>query len=186
MRRNECCWMSCLRRLAADNNARWIVGTAVYQVGRKSVSQPKKAAGSNPWVQTTLDPAANAASSPENRPCAWNRGRTFSNRSCDPSANVAPTLWADRQTLACVSGTIFGRDVLPEVNKIKAWSAPPAANPLLTARDGTEPTRLNAPAPSSGRGDRSMTGMPRVCAAPRLAVSMSARVNRAATRKSAR
>ena len=34
------------------------------------------------------------------------------------SANAAPTLWADRQTLACVSGTIFGRDVVPEVNKI--------------------------------------------------------------------
>ena len=66
----------------------------------------------------------------------------------------------------------------------KGVVAPPAANPLLTARAGTEPTRLNAPGPSSGRGDRSMTGMPRVCATPRLAESMSARVNSAATRKS--
>src|SRR5262245_10231779 len=66
---------------AADNTARWIAGTAVYQVGRNSFSQPKKAAGSNPGVQTTLDPAASAATSPETRPCTWNRGSTLSNRS---------------------------------------------------------------------------------------------------------
>ena len=66
---------------AADNSARWIGGTAVYQVGRNSVSQPKKAAASKPGVQTTLDPAANAVRTPEIRPCPWNRGSTFNNRS---------------------------------------------------------------------------------------------------------
>src|SRR5262249_26266446 len=37
-------WPLCLWRPAADNTARWIAGTAVYQVGRNSVSQSKKAA----------------------------------------------------------------------------------------------------------------------------------------------
>ena len=64
----------------------------MYQVGRNSFNQPKKAAASKPGVQTTLDPAANAASTPETKPCTWNRGSTFSNRSRGPSAKVAPTL----------------------------------------------------------------------------------------------
>jgi hypothetical protein len=53
---------------AADNTARWMAGTAVYQVGRNSVSHPKNAAGSKPKVQTTLEPAFNAARTPEIKP----------------------------------------------------------------------------------------------------------------------
>ena len=36
------------------------------------------------------------------------------------AANAAPALWADRQTPACVNGTIFGRDVVPDVIRMKA------------------------------------------------------------------
>ena len=107
----------------------------MYQVGRNSVSQPKNAVGSKPGVQTTLEPAANAATRPEIKPCPWNRGSTLSNRSRDRSARLVPTLWADRQTLAWVSGTVLGRDVLPEVKRMNASSAPDA-NSLSTARCG--------------------------------------------------
>src|SRR5262249_3903128 len=81
MSRKEDRWALCLRPSAADKTARWIAGTAVYQVGRNSVSQPKKASGSKPGVQTTLEPAANEARTPEIKPCPWNRGSTLSNRS---------------------------------------------------------------------------------------------------------
>ncbi|MGC2134823.1 MAG: hypothetical protein WA661_16385 [Xanthobacteraceae bacterium] len=104
----------------------------MYQVGRNSVSQPKNAAGSKPGVQTTLEPAASAAITPEIRPWPWNNGSTLSRRSRGSSAIAAPTLWADRQTLAWVSGIVFGRDVVPEVNRINASSAPDAKPSSLT------------------------------------------------------
>src|SRR6516165_11261991 len=73
IRRKEVCggvgssvWLS----LAADSSARWMVGTAVYQEGRNSFSQPRKDTASKPEVRTTLDPAASPVSSPEIRPWA--------------------------------------------------------------------------------------------------------------------
>src|SRR5882757_3097018 len=90
--RKEDCWVRFLRSPAVESNARWIVGTAVYHVGRNSLSQPKKEAASYPGAQITLEPAANAVSNPDIRPCAWNRGRTLSNRSRGASAKAAPAL----------------------------------------------------------------------------------------------
>ena len=95
----------------------------MYQVGRNSVSQPKNAVALKPGVQTTLEPAASAARIPEIKPCPWKRGSTLSRRSRDPSSRLIPTLRADRQTLAWVKGTVFGRDVLPEVKRMNASSA---------------------------------------------------------------
>ena len=69
-----------------------MVGTAVYQLGRNSLSHLKKDAASKPGVQITLEPAANAVSTPDMRPCAWKSGRTFSNRSSGRSAKTAPAL----------------------------------------------------------------------------------------------
>src|SRR5262245_7030080 len=66
---------------AADNTARWIAGTAVYQVGRNSFSQPKTAAGSNQGEQTTHEPADRAETRRITRPFTWNRGSTLSKRS---------------------------------------------------------------------------------------------------------
>ena len=172
-----------LWRGAADNSVRWIDGTAVYQVGRNSVIQSKKAAASKPGGQTTLDPAANAAMSPEMRPCPWNSGSTFSNRSSGASPKTAPTLYAERHTLACVSGTSFGRDVVPEVNNMNASSVLEADPAPMAVPRVAEQARPNAPAPSPGRGDKSMTGMLRLYATPRLAESMPVHVNSAAIRK---
>jgi len=54
---------------AADNTAWWIVGTAVYQVGRNLLSKSKNEPASKPKVQTTLEPAESAAMIPEIKPC---------------------------------------------------------------------------------------------------------------------
>src|SRR5262249_51470163 len=151
MSRNEMRRALFLWRAAADNTARWIAGTAVYQVGRNSLSQPKKASASKSGGQITLDPAANAATSPEMSPCTWNSGSTLSNRSRGQSAKVVPTLCAERHTAAWVSGTIFGRDEVPEVNRIKASSVS-AANASSTGRCVAAATRRNLAGPSLGRG----------------------------------
>src|SRR5258708_8806598 len=109
-----------------------MAGPAVYQVGRHSVSQPKNLVASKPGVQTTLEPAASAARTPEIKPCPWKRGNTLSNRSRGLRVRTAPTLEADRQTLAWVRGTVFGHDVLPEVNRMNASSALDANSPSTT------------------------------------------------------
>src|SRR5262249_26568985 len=165
-------------------------GIALYQVGRNSLSQPKKAAASKPGVQTTLEPADNAARTPVISPSPWNRGNTLSKRSRGSRARGAPTLRATRQTLACVSGTILGREVVPEVTRMNASSALNASSglcalqPTMPAAAG--PTMLNPPGPSPRRGDRSMTGMPRPRATARLAESTSGDVNSADTCKSSK
>jgi hypothetical protein len=96
---------------------------------------------------------------------------------------AALTLCADKQTLAWVSGTIFGRDVLPEVNRIKASSALDAKSPA-TMRLVADPTMLSAPGSSLGRVARSMRGIPSLRATSRQAESMSERVTSAAARNS--
>ena len=89
-------------------------------------------------------------------------------------------MWADRQTLAWVSGIVFGRDVVPEVKRINASSAPDAKSSLLMGRVAG-PVMLSNPGP--GRIDRSKTGMPSLRATARLAELMSERVTSAAIRK---
>ena len=57
------------------------------------VSQPKKACGIEAAAckpRSTRPPTRPA--NPEIRPCAWNSGSTFSNRSRGPSAKPRPTL----------------------------------------------------------------------------------------------
>ena len=98
---------------------------------------------------------------------------------------AVPTLWADRQTLAWVSGTIFGRDVLPDVNRIKASSVPDAKSSSLMRRFAP-PVILKGPNPPRGGGGRSTTCMPSASAAARLAEFMSRRVNSADTLSSAK
>ncbi len=156
----------------------------MYQVGRNSFSQPKNATGSNPGVQTTAEPATRGAKSPEIKPCAWDNGSTFSDRSRGPSCNTALALKADRQTFAWVRGTIFGCDVVLEVKRMNASSSALGTSSALTARRLPEPRSSNAPEFSSGRSDKSMTGIPRLCAMLRLADSTSARVNSTAGCKS--
>ena len=178
-RREDRC-AACLAPSAADNTARWIAGTAVYQVGRNSFSQPKNAAASKPGVQTTLEPAANAADKPGDQAMPMEQ-RQHAEQSVPRSKcqGRRQRCGPIRQTLAWVSGTVFGRDVLPEVNRINASSVLDANSSSPSVACGP-PTILNAPAPPCGRVDRSMMGMPRAWATARLAESMSARVNSAA------
>ena len=48
----------------------------------------------------------------------WNRGMTLRHRSAVVSARDAAILLADAVKLAAVSGTIFGREVVPDVCRI--------------------------------------------------------------------
>ena len=56
--------------------------------------------------------------------------------------------------LAWVSGTIFGRDEVPEVNRINASSVAGRQLGIDAAHAFAGPTRLNAPGPSLGCGDQ--------------------------------
>src|SRR5262249_6838722 len=128
----------------------------------------------------TLDPAANAVTRPEISPCPWKRGSTFNSRSRGSSPRVAATLCADRQTAAWVRGTIFGRDVLPEVSRMNASSVPDADSPPMSGP-------LVEPAVAAFPGQRdgpSIIGMPSAWAVVRGADGMSGSVTSADTRRS--
>ena len=62
-----------------------MVGTAVYQVGCASSSQPKNRSALKPGVQTTEAPAAERAPAPPPiRPWMWNSGMMLRQRSLAP------------------------------------------------------------------------------------------------------
>src|SRR5215831_14241026 len=68
-------------------------------------------------------------------------------------------LMAEVQRFLCVSGTILGRDVVPDVGNIRAMSSEPGAPPS----DGQErlgPRKANSPTSASSDGLSSITGMP--------------------------
>ena len=92
-----------------------IVGTAVYQVGRASSIQEKNFSALKPGVQNTIEPADSGVSTPAIRPWMWNSGMMFRPRSPGVKPSVRAMCWAEAQRLACDSGTIFGREVVPEV-----------------------------------------------------------------------
>ena len=105
-----------------------MVGTAEYQVGANSRSQPKKRLTSQPGLQTTPAPAASDVITVAMRPWPWNSGNTFKQRSASLSCNAATALKAEVQILICVNGTIFGRDVVPDVNKNSAMAPGPTGS----------------------------------------------------------
>src|SRR5258708_17598830 len=157
-----------------------MVGTAEYQVGANSRSQPKKRATSQPGVQTTPAPAASDVITVAMRPGPWNSGSTFRQRSASLSCNAATALNADVQILPWVSGTIFGRDVVPDVNKNSAVAPGP-----IGSDDGSPaavPPSVNRPA-ASPVGAQSKAGTPRACATRRAGPSMPARTISARCRK---
>ena len=140
------CW-----RRAADSTARWIGGTAVYQVGRNSVSQPKKASGIEAAAcipRSTRPPTQSAV------PRSGHAHETAAARSAIGPGVQAPRLRpryrpTGRRSRG-VRGTIFGCAVLPEVNRIKARRR--RRPPIRRRRRVALPSRsrLNAPGPSSG------------------------------------
>jgi hypothetical protein len=101
---------------AARETMAWcIVGTAVYQVGFASSIQLKNFSALKPGVQNTCEPADSGASTPAMRPWMWNSGMMLSPQSAALKRSVSRMLVAEAQRLRCDSGTIFGREVVPEV-----------------------------------------------------------------------
>src|SRR5262249_51646390 len=92
-----------------------IVGTAVYQVGRASLIQAKNFSAWKPGVQKTRLPAASGASRLAMSPWIWNSGMMVSPQSSGTSLSVAPMVRAEVQMFLWDRGTIFGREVVPEV-----------------------------------------------------------------------
>jgi hypothetical protein len=153
--------MTSPKRGARSSSAWCMVGTAVYQVGRKSRSQVKNRNPLSPGVQTTDPPAATDASTAATRPWMWNSGMMLRQTSAGPSRSVWPICRAEAVRLAWVSVTILGRAVVPDVCSNSATSSAQAGPPMVgVASRGA--SRVNAPA-ADGSATSSMTGMP--CAA---------------------
>ena len=112
------------RLLAARARIAWcIVGTAVYQVGLASSIQAKNLSALKPGVQNTLPPAQSVDSTEPIRPWIWNSGMMLSPRSAGVRLRMSRMWPAEAQTLRCDSGTILGREVVPEVCSTRATSS---------------------------------------------------------------
>src|SRR5205823_4687810 len=110
-------------RLARARIAWCIVGTAVYQVGWAASSQAKKRKALKPGVQNTDAPAASDESVAAISPWMWNSGMMFMQRSAGVSASVWLMWRAEAVRLLWLSGTCFGREVVPEVWSTSAISS---------------------------------------------------------------
>src|SRR3984885_16221294 len=100
-----------------------MVGTAVYQVGLASSISAKNLSALKPGGQNTEPPRESGAQRPAIRPWIWNRGMTLSALSFSESSSEAAMLRAEVQMLPCVSGTIFGLEVVPDVCRMSATSS---------------------------------------------------------------
>src|SRR5208337_2155008 len=98
-----------------------------YHVGRTSLNQAKNRKALKPGEQDTAPPAARLLKVAAISPWMWNSGMMLRQTSSGVSARIAPTLQADAVTLMCRSGTIFGRDVVPEVCSTSATSSAAAS-----------------------------------------------------------
>jgi hypothetical protein len=89
----------------------------------------------------------------------WNSGMMFSPRSADEKPQRRAMFCAEAARLACVSGTIFGREVVPEVcstiETSPGWASPARAAGVAAGR-----SRSKSPAPPSARGTSSITRTP--------------------------
>ncbi len=112
-----------------------MVGTPVYQVGSASSIQWKNFSALKPGVQKTEPPRDKGASSPAMRPWMWKSGVMFKPRSLCENSSVRAMFCAEIATLRCESGTILGREVVPEVCRISAMSSG-CANPGCAACAG--------------------------------------------------
>ena len=90
-------------------------------------------------------------------PWMWNRGMMLRQRSSSVSASVLPILPADAVTLRWDSGTIFGREVVPEVCSTSAMS-PASAKPPWAGLPPAAPSKVNRPAGPFGSAFRRITG----------------------------
>ena len=151
-------------RGASARIARWMVGTAVYHVGPYSSSQRKNIDTSKSRVHTTLPPAIIEARAPATRPWPWNNGMTLRHRSPAVSPSATLVFSAAAKMFRCVSGTSFGRAVVPDVESINATSSGPP-NPSGAGRGRRSPSRVKSPAAPSGIVESSIMGRFERCAA---------------------
>src|SRR5687767_11925160 len=99
-----------------------MVGTAVYQLGSASSIHWKNFRALKPGVQTTEGPAESGKGTAAMRPWMWKSGRKLRQRSAGISASISRMFFAEAARLACVSGTILGRDGVPDVWSTSATS----------------------------------------------------------------
>src|SRR5438477_2008344 len=102
-----------------------MVGTAEYQVGLYSSSQPKNLKASKPGEAITDAPAAIEEAMQPMRPWMGNNGMTTSQQAAVVRCSAALILPAVMQMLRWVSGTIFGRAVVREAWRPRATSSGP-------------------------------------------------------------
>ena len=145
MKRSGCRAM--ISRLwAARARIAWcMVGTAVYQVGLASSIQPKNLSALKPGVQNTLPPAQSEDSTEPMRPWMWNNGMTLRQRSAGVRLRMSRMWPAEAQTLRCDSGTILGREVVPEVCSTSATSSGPANPPAAAVGDCFDRNQIENP-----------------------------------------
>src|SRR5213078_1090567 len=104
-----------------------MVGTPVYHVGFTSSIHPKNFKALKPGEQHTSPPAESGAESAAMRPWIWKSGMITRPRSFGVSASVLRMFEADAAMFLCARGTIFGRDVVPDVCNTSAMSSGDAA-----------------------------------------------------------
>jgi hypothetical protein len=86
-------------------------------------------------------------------------------------ASVLRMLRAEAQRFFCDSGTIFGREVVPEVCSTMATSSGWAKPPLAAGFPRSAPCSVKLPAPAAVSGTSSTMGTPSLAAAARAGVS---------------
>src|SRR6185437_4359810 len=163
-----------------------MVGTAVYQVGFTSSSQAKNLSALKPGVQWTLAPAASEDSVAAIRPWIWNSGMTLRQRSAGVSWSVTPICRAVAAMLAGDSGTILGRDVVPDVCSTNAMSSG-CEKPDDVGLPDIAPRGSSVKPPAGPAcGTRSIIGTPSFCATPITGLSMPASITSALALRSER
>ena len=108
---------------ARDSSAWCIVGTAEYHVTLCSLTTGQKFSGLNRGGATTVPPVCSVESVDATSPCTWKSGMTHSATSSSVRSYVAAMFRSDVVRFRCVSGTRFGRDVVPLVCSTSATSS---------------------------------------------------------------
>ena len=180
-------WRAIDLGVAAPARARiaWcIVGTAVYQVGLASSIQPKNLSALKPGVQKTWPPAESGASTPAIRPWMWNSGMMFRPTSVGRERERGARCCGPRRDrLRCESGTIFGREVVPEVCRTSAMSSALGEPPFAAAASGAPAARGSSwklPAVRAGVDDQVDDRGRRAARATSIAGEVARRARRSA------
>jgi len=144
------------------STAWWIVGTAVYQLGRNSSIQPQNFAAEKPGAQTTLPPETIEASRAASNPCMWNSGMTLRQRSA-ASAREKPRYGAPRRRDSPASAApAWGAPWFLRCGAAAQHPPAPARAPAPVRSEGCPPDRSFPLAPtkeSSGGGGRTHGGV---------------------------